>query len=118
METMTKLTPGRVRIAFAVAILADALQLGLFHLFAEGALSPFNDVLDVAVAVALVLLLGWHWAFLPSLVAEAVPVLTLFPTWTAAVLFVTRRRTPQRSPERTGDPAGADRRLEPPAPKP
>jgi hypothetical protein len=117
METMTKLTPGRVRVAFAVAILADALELGLFQIFAEGALSPFNDVLDVAVAVALVLLLGWHWAFLPTLVAEAVPVLTLFPTWTAAVLFVTRGRTAQRSSEAAAGPTRADRTLEPPAPK-
>jgi hypothetical protein len=37
---------------------ADALQIFGFPLFAEGALSPADDVLDLAVAAALVNLLG------------------------------------------------------------
>jgi hypothetical protein len=41
--------------------------------FAEGALSPADDVLDIAVASALVQLLGWHWEFLPAFLAELVP---------------------------------------------
>ncbi len=44
----------------------------------------------MAVALVLMRLLGWHWALLPSLVAEMVPGLNLVPTWTAAVLFITR----------------------------
>jgi hypothetical protein len=115
MGSVTTFTPGRVRAAFAVAILADAVELGLFPVFAEGVLSPVNDVLDLAVAAALVLLLGWHWAFVPSLVAEAVPGLTLFPTWTAAVLFVTRGGTAKRGPAEGGEPSGPERRIEPPA---
>lgn len=78
------------RSALTIAVLADALQIGLFPLFGEGAFSPLNDLLDVAVAWALTRLLGWHWAFLPSFVAELVPGLDLVPTWTLAVLIVTR----------------------------
>lgn len=41
------------------------------------------------MAAILVKLLGFHWAFLPTLAAEAMPALDLAPTWTAAVLLVT-----------------------------
>lgn len=95
------------RLAWAVAIGADALQIVAFPLFAEGALSPADSVLDLFVAFALIRLLGWHWAFLPSLVAELIPGADLFPTWTAAVWFVTRQ------PTRTGDPE-----ILPPGPAP
>ncbi len=81
---------GRVRTARLLAMAADALQIGVFPLFAPGAASPANDALDVAVAGAMTWLVGWHWAFLPSFVAELVPGLDLVPTWTAAVFFVTR----------------------------
>ena len=37
-------------------------------------------------------LVGWHFAFLPTFVAELVPGVDLIPTWTAAVWLVTRRR--------------------------
>jgi hypothetical protein len=87
---MKTLTRGRVRTALGLAMLADLVQLGFVPLFGWGGLFLPNDALDVAVGVALVWLLGWHWAFLPSLVAEVVPALNLFPTWTTAVLFVTR----------------------------
>jgi len=79
-----------LRLAWTVALAADALQIAALPLFAEGALSPADTVLDLAVGAVLVRLLGWHWAFLPTLVAELVPGLDLFPTWTAAVWYVTR----------------------------
>ena len=71
-------------------MLADAIQIALFPLFAEGALSPLDDLLDIAVAWLLTKLLGWHWVFLPSFIAELVPGLDLVPSWTIAVLYVTR----------------------------
>lgn len=80
------------RLAWAVAIAADTLQILAFPLFAEGGVSPADTVLDIAVAAILSRLLGWHWAFLPTLAAELVPGLDMFPTWTAAVFFVTRQR--------------------------
>jgi hypothetical protein len=79
------------RLAWLIAMGADALQLAVMPLFAEGALSPADAVLDAVVAVVLVRLLGWHWAFLPTLMVEALPGADLFPTWTAAVFFVTRQ---------------------------
>ena len=65
------------------------LQIALAPLFGEGFASPFNDALDLLVAAVLIKLLGFHWALLPALAAEAVPALDLAPTWTAAVLLVT-----------------------------
>jgi hypothetical protein len=84
------LTRERVGAARAIAVGADILQLGLFPLFGEGFLSPLNDALDALVCAALILLVGWHWAFLPGFVAEMIPGLNLVPTWTASVLFATR----------------------------
>jgi hypothetical protein len=56
-----------------------------------GALSPADDVLDVAVAAVLVRLLGWHWEFLPAFAAELVPGVDWVPFWTLAVLNVYRK---------------------------
>lgn len=86
----------RLWLAAAIAIVVDAVQIAIMPLFAEGALSPANDVLDALASVAFVWLLGWHPALLPALVAELVPGVDLVPTWTAAVAIVawTRRRAP------------------------
>lgn len=83
------------RLAWMVAISVDALQIIGLPFFAEGALSPADTVLDLAAAAILTKLLGWHWAFLPTIAAELVPGLDLFPTWTAAVFFVTHQRRVQ-----------------------
>ncbi len=80
------------RLAWAVAIAADALQIAAFPFFVEGGISPADSLLDLIVAFVLIRLLGWHWAFLPTLAAELVPGADLFPTWTAAVWFVTRQQ--------------------------
>src|SRR5207244_10646811 len=81
----------RFRAAMILAIAADALQIFVFPLFAEGALSPADDVLDLAVAAALIHLLGWHWEYLPAFAAELVPVVHLVPFWTLAVASVYRK---------------------------
>jgi hypothetical protein len=70
---------------------ADAFQILVPALFAEGAISPADDLLDVAVAVLLTQLLGWHWEFLPTFFAELVPGVDLVPFWTLAVLNVYRK---------------------------
>ena len=79
-------------LAWVVAMAADAIQIAGFPLFVEGAISPADSVLDLLVAFVLIRLLGWHWAFLPTLAAELIPGLDLFPTWTAAVWYVTRQQ--------------------------
>src|SRR6202011_2455970 len=60
--------------------------------FREGFASPADALLDIDVAVALVKLVGFHWAFLPGVLVEALPGLDLAPTWTAAVLLATAGR--------------------------
>jgi len=86
-------------MAWLVAMAADLLQLVAWPFFVEGGGSPADVVLDVVVAAILSRLLGWHWAFLPSLVAELIPGVDLFPTWTAAVFYVTRQRMRPGQPE-------------------
>jgi hypothetical protein len=71
-----------------LAMAADALQILVLPAFAEGALSPADDVLDIVVAAVLVNLLGWQWEFLPAFAAELVPGVDLVPFWTLAVMSV------------------------------
>jgi fatty acid desaturase len=99
MDTFKSLKSSEHRLAWMVAMVADAIQIVGFPLFWEGAVSPADAVLDLIVGVILIRLLGWHWAFLPSLAAELVPGMDLFPTWTAAVWYVTRRTMHPQEPE-------------------
>jgi hypothetical protein len=82
---LASMTPKRKRVALAIAVLADVVQLGFFPVFGAGALSVPDDVLDFGVAVALVITLGWRWRLAAALVFELVPGLALFPSWTALV---------------------------------
>jgi hypothetical protein len=84
------LTRRRVVAARSIAVIADAVQLGLLPLFSPGIFSVANNVLDVVVAATMVKLVGWHWSFVPAFVAELVPMFDLVPTWTGAVLLATR----------------------------
>jgi len=87
------------RKAWFVAIMADAIQIVGLPLFAAGGISPADTALDLITAVILARILGWHWAFLPTFAVEMVPGLDLFPTWTAAVFFVTRNQVRTAEPE-------------------
>jgi len=84
------LTRKRIWSARAIALAADALQIGLFPLFAAGAPEIADLALDVATGALLCWLCGFHAAFLPTVVGEALPMVDLFPSWTLATLFVTR----------------------------
>jgi hypothetical protein len=81
-------TKKRRAIALAVAAAADVLQVAVFPAFVEGAVSPFEDVLDAVVAVALVAILGLRWRLAVAIALELVPGMDLFPTWTAVVFSV------------------------------
>jgi hypothetical protein len=78
--------------ALAVAGLSDVAQLVFSPLFVEGASSPFEVALDAATALAILLILGFHWRLGLALVAELVPGADLFPTWTAVVLSLPSKR--------------------------
>jgi hypothetical protein len=72
-DTIT-ISPGsRFRAAMVLAVIADALQIVVFPLFVEGALSPADDILDLGIGAMMIHLLGWHWEFLPTFFAKLVP---------------------------------------------
>jgi hypothetical protein len=95
-DTITIPPRSRIRVAMALAIAADVLQLAVFPLFVEGAESPADDVLDFGIGAILVYLMGWHWEFLPSFLGKLVPGVDLVPLWSLAVANVYRksRQTP------------------------
>jgi hypothetical protein len=82
----------RRRAALLIALAVDALQIVVFPAFFPGIVSPFDNTLDVVTGIFMVVLLGWHLAFLPTFIAEVLPFVDLFPSWTLAVLFVTRKK--------------------------
>lgn len=85
------LSPEDVKRARLIAVAADVLQLLLIPAYFSGGLALAVDVVDVIAAFLLIRLLGWHWAFLPTFVAELTPLVDLVPTWTGAVFLATRR---------------------------
>lgn len=107
------LSPKRVLAARALAIVVDAAQIGLIPLFVEGGISIVNDVVDVVVAIVMVLLVGWHWTFLPAFLAEMVPFFDLAPTWTAAVFIATRGGAPPEEKVAALPPPPPSEALEP-----
>ena len=62
-----------LRLAWIIAMAADAIQIAVMPMFVAGGASPADTVLDVIVAALLIRLLGWHWAFLPTFAAELLP---------------------------------------------
>ena len=99
LEYFRSLRSPELRTAWVVAVAADTLQIVALPLFAAGGISPADTALDLLVEAVLIKLLGWHWAFLPSFLAELLPGFDLFPTWTAAMLFVTHQRVHAEEPE-------------------
>lgn len=84
------LSPARRRAALAIAVIVDLLQIAIQPT------GPFQFLLDwpldLLTALAMLGLVGFHWAFLPTVLAEAVPWLDVVPTWTLAVIVATRGR--------------------------
>ena len=80
----------RIWLARILAMAADATQLALLPFVMGGAISPVADMIDVGMAIVLTWLVGWHWAFLPTFIAELVPFVDLVPSWTLAAFIATR----------------------------
>ena len=78
-EFLKALKTPEQRLAWLVAMVADGLQITVLPFFVEGGFSPADVALDAFVAITLIRLLGWHWAFLPTMMAELAPG---FPTVT------------------------------------
>jgi hypothetical protein len=94
----------RKRIALAVAAASDVAQMAFFPAFVEGAASPFEIALDVATAIAILVIVGFRWRLAIALAVELVPGADLFPTWTAVVAslpaHVEESRKEAEEPER------------------
>lgn len=80
----------RIWLARILAMAADATQWALLPLVMGGVISPVADAIDIAMAILMTWLLGWHWAFLPTFLAELVPFVDLVPSWTLAAFIATR----------------------------
>ena len=80
----------RIWAARIIALAADGTQLVLTPFVLGGAISPVDDAIDIVTAAALIGLVGFHWAFLPTFIAEIVPFVDLVPSWTLAVFLATR----------------------------
>lgn len=111
-DSFLKSPLSRFRAAWVLAIAADALQILVFPLFGEGAISPLDDILDLVVMAALIQLTGWHWEFLPSFLAELVPGVDLVPFWTLAVANVYRKwKQAESAPHKVIDVEPIERNL-------
>lgn len=87
----------RRRLARVIALAVDALQIAIIPLLFPG--SPWNNAIDLVTGAVMVWLLGWHIAFLPTFITELIPFVDLFPTWTVAVLYVTRKKKSPPTPD-------------------
>jgi len=79
------LTRRRKTWALVIAGASDLMQVALTPLFVEGAGSPFEVALDAVTALTILLVAGFHLRLAVALVAELVPGIDVFPTWTALV---------------------------------
>jgi len=85
--------PWRIWLARGIAVAADAAQLALSAAYPAAYI--WGDAIDVPVAIALTLLVGWHIAFIPSFLIKLLPFADLAPTWTVAIAVATwPKKTP------------------------
>ena|SRR5579872_724 len=92
-DAARSISPRRIWLARGIAVAADLAQIVFFPVLSEGFVSPLDAGLDVVVAVALTLLVGWHIAFIPTFIIKALPFADLAPTWTIAILIATKGKT-------------------------
>lgn len=83
-------------LALLVAGVSDAVGL------AVEPLPPVQWGVDIATAVALILILGFDWRLVPALIAEAIPGVGLLPLWILVVLWVVKARRGEASYDRPG----------------
>lgn len=76
------LSTRRLGLAFFVAAASDLIS------YWAVIVPPVQWGVDLATALGLFVILGWRWALLPGLVAEAIPILAVFPFWILVVATV------------------------------
>jgi len=77
-----RLSKTRLALAFLVAAVLDVVSYGTAFV------PPVQWTVDLMTALLLFGLLGWRWALLPGLVAEAIPGVAVFPVWLLVVASV------------------------------
>jgi hypothetical protein len=87
------LTQDRVRLAYAVAVTTDLLQLLLGPFGWAGA----DELLDVTAMILTWRLIGFHLLLLPTFALEFLPVADMLPTWTGCVAIVVALRKHQQA---------------------
>jgi hypothetical protein len=86
------LTSSRVRLAYAVAVGVDVLQL----LLGPAGWAFADEILDVGAMIVISRLIGFHILLLPTFVLELLPITDLLPTWTGCVALVLAIRKRQQ----------------------
>lgn len=56
--------------------------------------------LDLATAIALIVVVGLDWRLIPALITEAIPGVGLLPLWLLVVVWVVKARQGQASYDR------------------
>ena len=87
------LTRNRVRLAYAIGVTADVLQLLLGPL---GWAFP-DEIIDVAAMILTWRVIGFHPLLLPTFALELLPIADLLPTWTGCVAIVVALRKRQQA---------------------
>jgi hypothetical protein len=87
------LTKRQVRLAYAVGVTADVMQLALGPLGWAGT----DETIDIAAMIMISRLIGFHYLLLPAFVLEFLPMADLLPTWTACVALVVLLRRRQEA---------------------
>jgi hypothetical protein len=91
------LTRRRIWLAYGIAVGADALQ---FLIALAGPPGWFlDDAIDVVAMILLTVVLGFHPLFIPTFIAELVPLVDMLPTWTGCTAIVIALRRKQPVPE-------------------
>jgi hypothetical protein len=86
------LTSSRVRLAYAVAVGVDVLQL----LLGPAGWAFADEILDIGAMIVISRLIGFHILLLPTFALELLPITDLLPTWTGCVALVLAIRKRQQ----------------------
>src|ERR1043166_9561627 len=93
MFSVPALTQNRIRLAYAVAVAADAVQL----LLGPAGWIIADEVIDMIAMALIAGAIGFHPLLLPTFILEFVPVVDLLPTWTGCVAWVVSLRKREQS---------------------
>jgi hypothetical protein len=86
--------------ALSIAVVADVLQ------WLAGPLGFWivDPLIDIAAAILITKLLGFHALLLPTFVTELIPVANLLPTWTGCVIALIAIRKRENAAKSELDP--------------